>query len=329
MKDELKTNVNKLFEIIELYMDKFTNDPDNINLFKLLCLDLSPCLQTKIIQVFKYYFANNKINNEIKAKVFDNLVQNNFFDIFEYVLSISLLDVRAELISLLKIISTEYKTEIENYANKKYFKLNNFFAFVKKNLLPINLQVEIDLSKQNNEIKTRNTLNLNSKEINFIDDNITTERKSVCQNTNKNILSLVQHKLNEKSKNISRNFLINYFNNKIYEQDIDSMWQILNNWLLEKPEMSLNNSFTLQINSIVLTFCIEFVSKSTPFYIDTLLIILYSFLRNESIINRDELYTNKSFYPWLVETIYYFYDEDNWKYFNDKDIIELILQHSI
>ena len=84
------------------------------------------------------------------------------------------------------------------------------------------------------------------------------------------------------------------------------MWQILNNWLLEKPDNNINKSFGLQINPNVLTFCIEFVSKSTPFYIDTLLIILYSFLRNESIINRDELYSNKTFYPWLIETIYYF-----------------------
>ena len=329
MKPEMKTKVNKLFETIQLYMDTLPNDPDNINLFKLLSLDLSPCLQTKIIQVFKYYFENKKINNEIKAKVFDNLVRNNFFDIFEYVISISLMDVRSELIDLLKIILTEYKTEIENYANEKYFELENFFVFVRKNLLPIDLLVEIDLTgRDDNQIKSRNTINLSSKEINIINDQTPKERKSVGQN--KKCLSLVQHKLNEKSKKYtSRNFLINYFNNKIYEKDIDSMWQILNNWLLEKPDNNINKSFGLQINPNVLTFCIEFVSKSTPFYIDTLLIILYSFLRNESIINRDELYSNKTFYPWLIETIYYFYDKDNWIYFNDKDIIELILKHSV
>ena len=338
MKPEMKTKINKLFETIQLYMDKLPNDPDNINIFKLLSLDLSPCLQTKIIQAYKHYFLNKKINNEIKTKVFENLVTNNFFDIFEYVLSISLMDVRAELIDLLRNISTEYKIEIENYASEKKFKLSNFFDFVRKNLIPINLQVEIDLSKkENKEIKTRNSLNINSKE-NELDIKINSdesiERKSVVQDNK--LLSLVQHKLNsnlEEGKKIQKNFLINYFNNKIYEKDIESMWKTLNNWLLERPEIDLNKFLnqipTLQINPTVLTFCIEFVSKSTPFYIDTLLMMLYSFLRNELIINRDELHTNKTFYPWLIETIYYFYDKDNWIFFNDKDIIELILQHSI
>ena len=328
MKPEMKTKINKLFETIQLYMDNIPNDPDNINLFKLLSLDLSPCLQTKIIQVYKHYFLNEKINNEIKSKVFENLVTNNFFDIFEYVLSISLMDVRVELIELLRNISKEYKMEIENYANKKSFNLSNFFSFVRKNLLPINLQVEIDLSKkESNEIKTRNSLNINLKE-NELDINLNSnesiERKSVVQNNK--LLSLVQHKLNsnlEEGKNIQKNFLINYFNNNIYEKDIESMWKTLNNWLLE------NQIPTLQINPTVLTFCIEFVTKSTPSYIYKLLTILYSCLRNESIINRDELYINKNFYPWLIETIYYFKDKDNWIYFNDKDIIDLINQHSI
>ena len=335
MKPEMKTKINKLFETIQIYMDKLPNDPEIINLFKLLSLDLSPCLQTKIIQVYKYYFENKKINNEIKSKVFDNLVKNNFFDIFEYALSISLLDVRIELIDLLKILNTEYKIEIENYSKKKYFKLSNFLDFIGKNLLPIDLQVEIDVSKDNSEIKTRNTIGLsNEKELEInVNENNQNERKSVGQNNK--FLSLVQYKLNSnlKEEKLSRNLLINYFNNEIYEKDINSMWKILNNWLIDKPKININKLYkqipTLQINSHAVTFCIEFVSKSTPSYIDTLLIILYSFLKNESIINRDVLYTNKSFYPWLIETIYYFYDKDNWIYFNNKDIIELILQHSI
>lgn len=76
--------------------------------------------------------------------------------------------------------------------------------------------------------------------------------------------------------------MIDYFNNKIYEKDVESMWKILNDWLIERPPVTVLNKLlkqelTLQINPYVITFCIEFVSKSTPFYIDTLLIILYSF----------------------------------------------------
>ena len=338
MKPEMNTKINKLFETIKLYMDKLPNDPDTVNLFKLLSLDLSPCLQIKIIQAYKHYLGNKKIPKEIKSKVFETLIRNNFFDIFEYVLSISLLDVRVELIYLLKIISNEYKIEIDNYSNKKYFKINNFMDFVGKNLLPVNLKVEIDLNKiDDNNIKSRNTMKINIKEneLNLIKEKESKKRKSVCQN---NYVSLVQYKLNnleeeKKENNISKHLLIDFFNNKIYEKDVESMWKILNDWLIEKPSTTLNKILkketTLHINSYVIGFCIEFVSKSTPFYIDTLLIILYSFLRNEAIINRDILYTNKSFYPWLIETIFYFYDNENSNNFKEKDIIELIQKHSI
>ena len=50
------------------------------------------------------------------------------------------------------------------------------------------------------------------------------------------------------------------------------MWEVLNNWLIEKPQINIGKLLkqlpTLQINSNVITLCIEFVSKSTPFYIE-------------------------------------------------------------
>ena len=343
MKPEMKTKINKLFETIKLYMDKLPNDPDTVNLFKLLSLDLSPCLQIKIIQAYIHYFSNKKIHNDIKSKVFDNLLRNNFFDIFEYVLSISLLDVRIELIDLLKIIYTDYKIDIENYSNKKYLKIGNFMDFVGKNLLPTNLEVEIDLNKTDedkNEVKIRNTMRLNIKDKEK-ENGMTLEPKEVHRRSfSKKYISLVQYKLNnaqndkKDEKKVTKHLLIDYFNNKIYEKDVESMWKILNDWLIERPPVTVLNKLlkqelTLQINPYVITFCIEFVSKSTPFYIDTLLIILYSFLRNDSIINRDILYTNESFYPWLIETIYFFYDEKNGDYFKETDIVDLIKQHSI
>ena len=109
-----------------------------------------------------------------------------------------------------------------------------------------------------------------------------------------NYLSLLNHKINENTEEkletkISRDFLINYFNNKIYENDISSMWEVLNNWLIEKPQINTDKFLkqlpTLQINSNVITLCIEFVYKSTPFYIDTLLFILYSFFIYYLIFN--------------------------------------------
>jgi hypothetical protein len=112
------------------------------------------------------------------------------------------------------------------------------------------------------------------------------------------------------------------------------MWKVLNEWLIENNTKtddfnSLNQMPLLKLNSYVMTLCINFVSKLNPFYIDSLLIIVYSFLKNSSIINKEDLYNNETLFPWIIETIFFFYDKKNWEYFKDMEIIQLILQHSI
>ena len=62
-------------------MNNLSNECETVSLFKLLSLDLSPCLQSKIIEVYKNYFINIKINNDYKIKVLGDLVTNHFFDI--------------------------------------------------------------------------------------------------------------------------------------------------------------------------------------------------------------------------------------------------------
>jgi hypothetical protein len=142
MKPDMNTKINKLFETIQLYLEKFNNEEDNVNLFKLLCLDLSPCLQIKIIDAYKKFFKKNRKDSEFKSKVLVNLLEkNNLFDIYEYVLSISLLDVKIELVELLRLLMKEYNKEIDNYCAKKHYKISQFFRFVGYHLLPIDLKV--------------------------------------------------------------------------------------------------------------------------------------------------------------------------------------------
>ena len=141
MNPDMNTKVGKLFETIQLYVNQLSNEADTINLFKLLALDLSPCLQKKIIIVYQYFFDNHKISEEVKEKAFDNLIKNQFFEIFEYVISISLLDVRIELIELLRIISIEFKQKIE-----KYIEENNLIImdFIGEFLLPDDLKTNLE-----------------------------------------------------------------------------------------------------------------------------------------------------------------------------------------
>ena len=319
MKPDMNTKINKLFETIQLYLEKFNNEEDNVNLFKLLCLDLSPCLQIKIIDAYKKFFKKNRKDSEFKSKVLVNLLEkNNLFDIYEYVLSISLLDVKIELVELLRLLMKEYNKEIDNYCAKKHYKISQFFRFVGYHLLPIDLKVEFNNHKIDN----------NKGE----EDEIIHEIKEEENNPPKNIIP--KDYIYNFSKNKSNNLLSNYFNNKIYEKDIESMWKVLNEWLIENNTKtddfnSLNQMPLLKLNSYVMTLCINFVSKLNPFYIDSLLIIVYSFLKNSSIINKEDLYNNETLFPWIIETIFFFYDKKNWEYFKDMEIIQLILQHSI
>ena len=53
MDPDMNIKVGKLFETIQLYVNNLSNESDTINLFKLLSLDLSPCLQKKIILILR------------------------------------------------------------------------------------------------------------------------------------------------------------------------------------------------------------------------------------------------------------------------------------
>ena len=144
MNPEMNEKTGKLFDIIQLYIDKLDPDEEEINLFKLLSLDLSPCLQKKIILAYNSHFANTSISKEVKIKTVKNLVNNNFFDIFEYVLSISLLDIRNELLNLLATLIKDYNSVL---TSKIPTYMKTIFDFIADNLLPEQLIVETKNSK--------------------------------------------------------------------------------------------------------------------------------------------------------------------------------------
>ena len=139
MNPEMNEKVGKLFDIIQLYINKLDPDEEEVNLFKLLSLDLSPCLQKKIIKTYILHFFNNSLSKAVKIKTVKNLVNNDFFDIFEYVLSISLLDVRIELLNLLDILLKDYNNVL---TSKIPTYMKTIFDFIADNLLPEQLIVE-------------------------------------------------------------------------------------------------------------------------------------------------------------------------------------------
>ena len=279
LEPDMNVRVGKLFEIIQLFIDNESKEDETANLFKLLSLDISPCLQKKIIATYQKYFDNRKISNENKEKALEILLYNNFFEIFEYCLSISLFDVRIQLIELLRIIHNGFKKKIDNYIDKNSL----IIKYIGEYILPDNLKVTLE--NKNNEMGN----------------------------------------------------LIDYFNKDIYKSDINLMYDVMNNWiiyniLVSKKEGNVKKYENYsEANPTAINIFIYFVSKISPFYIDCLLILLFSIVSNTTINNNKTFLNNDYFYKWLFEIIFFFNNKENEKLIeeNEKNYIELIKAHSI
>ena len=279
MNPDMNSKVGKLFETIQFYVDYLSNESDTIYLFKLLTLDLSPCLQKKIIITYKNLFKNHKIEKANKDKALHNLIKNNFIEIFEYVLSVSLLDVRIQLIELLNIISIDYKYEFEKSIKDKK---SIIMYYVGQYILPDNLKI------------------------------MTNEDKKIIP-------------------------LYTFFNKEIYNNDISLLWNALYNWISYKSIIPIKvknekkmESCLLANQSVIYIF-INFVSKLSPYYIASLLILLLSLIKNDIICNKNTFLNNDYFYKWLLEITFYFYNRHNEKFIEEKEKvnIELIKNHSM
>ena len=74
LEPDMNIKVGKLFEIIQLFVDNLSHENETANLFKLLSLDISPCLQKKVITTYQKYFDNRKINHIDKEKALNILL---------------------------------------------------------------------------------------------------------------------------------------------------------------------------------------------------------------------------------------------------------------
>ena len=323
MKPEMNEKVSKLFEIIQLFINFSEQNQENLNLFRLLSLDLSPCLQKKIINVYISYFSNNIISEESKLITLDNLLKNNYFDLSEYVLSISLLDVRIEIMKLFKIFMEKYLTNLEKYLKINSINFSTILNFISNNLIPNKLFVELEKNKNNSN-------NLNK--INDVDE----KNNIFTGNNNLNILPLT-----------------NFLNKKEYNEYLNIFWNLLASWItLElKPEMKKNSNLpkldtiisntkknvddinlkknkTIKIHYYALNFCIDFTTKSSSFFIHEFLLKLVSIMKNDKI-DRYVFFGSRRFFPWLIDTIFFYYNIENKKKIDDQMYINEIQTQSL
>ena len=258
----------------------------------------------KIIQLYINYFDNKKIEANTKLKAFDILAKKNFVELIEYVLSISLLDVRIDILTLFKIIfdNIELKNKLQKYMEIEINGMKHFYTFISENLLPEQLYAEIPVNKNNN----------NSEE-NKLDN-------------------ILINSLKVKDKKHELVPLENYFNKNLYDKAVNNIWDFLLKWILNKIPASPNSSKikdTSKIHNFVIDFCISFVSKSPFNYIDLFILTIVSYFKDESISNRDILYTNKNLYPWLLETIFCFHNSEIDNHIYKKEDILSIQKNSI
>ena len=303
MYPEMNAKVGKLFQIIQLYIDKVIEDNQIGNIFKLLALDLSPCLQKKILNLYISHFSNNKISQENKEKTLDNLLKNKYIELSEYALKVSLLDIRIDIFKLFNLLIGTYLSKFREYLKINSIEISQMLYYYEYNILPDKLIIEYNNSKDLDSSERNNSLSINE-----IKNNTT---------------------INEELLNIDKKYihLIDYFNKEEYKKDIKLFWSLL--CFSFKDEIYKDNKKLFIINPFIFKLSMDFVSRVNIFYVEEFLILLLSSLKDQSISNSNIFYKDKLFFPWLIDTIFYFYNNENCNLMNDKDIVKSIQSISL
>ena len=306
MNPEMNYKVGKLFQIIQLYIDEVNDENNQVeDIFKLLSLDLSPCLQKKIINLYITHFQNHDIPEERKEKTFNNLLKNKYIELSEYVLKISLLDIRIAIFKLFKIFMTKYKNKFQEYFKNSSIDISQIICFYGFNILPDKLIIEIDSVESENKnkyipikkIRRENTIN--------------------------------EELLNKNKKYIH---LFDLFNKEEYQKEIELFWTLLNSsFKYEQNIIEKKNPKNRRyiINPFIFNFSLDFVSKVSVSYLEQFLVLIISTLKDESIVNRNIFFSDNIFFPWLIDTVFYCYNNENIELIKDKDLVKSIQKISI
>ena len=318
MNPQMGDKINKLFDIIQIYIDKLEIDDESINIYKLLILDISPCLQKEIIQVYIKHFSNNEISQEKKKNTVNNLLKNDYIEITEYALSISLLDIRIQILKLFKVIISDYNEIFMDKIKASNINLEDVLNFIRDNLLPNKLLVETDCLKSKDDKDKESIKNYYIDDNDNLDNNI---RKANTE-TEINIKSDNFRVLSEKSMILTNSaYLVKYINKDIYDDQINSLFNFLvNDWLTKYIEKEK------KINAFIIDFCIWLVCELSPDYLNSFSNILTIGFENNDIEKEKLLLQNKNIFPWLIETIFLFNDSENIKKYDKDKITELQTQ---
>ena len=191
---DLSTYINPLSTIIiHIIQHNITqNQNDYIQLLTLLSFDVSPCLQKFLITTFTTFI--NKEDTSLTPFQLENMkklfIDNSIKDVLLFVLTVSLPDVRVELIHLIIILTDKFPILFDN-KSKLFIKDNILAGIIKPNYAVKELK-ETNTNTTSTINSNRNsTSNNNSKEylpsdnISIISRNSTESMTNVIENLRK------------------------------------------------------------------------------------------------------------------------------------------------
>ena len=289
MKPEINSMLDKFFGIIYLYVEQISNEEEISDFYKLLLMDLYPCLQKRIISVFYNYFSDLKIPINNKRKMLDNLLKNNMLEISEYILMISLLDVRIELLKIFHIIHNN-KVLLELYS--KYI---------------------TNIRGENSKIIIHNF---------FVDNSLPDKLKINNGKDNIDLINYFNMDIYEEDLKTFWGYLSQWLTYKSDKKQNLSKSQKSEN----KPK-NIDSDFF--ISETTLDYSLYFVSKTEEKFINDFISIFFSFFKDETIKNRIIIYENEHIYLWIIQTIFYFYNKENEDNIQNKTIFENIRNRSV
>lgn len=205
----------------------YNENPDDFRqLIILLIFDLSPCLQKIIIIILISYLKNKDKKIENKRKIIGYLLNYNLFDILQYVYNTALIDVRCEIINLLKELT---KSVFSDFIKIKIHLDQKFIPFLKDCLLPNYLSINLNTNKEKIEEK---------KDIDVVDLNIK-----------------IQVNEEVKQENLEK-----YLNKEKLQYHIEVLYNNLIFWMLDKSNDN-SSEFIDDKDNIVNPYVIDFVKN--------------------------------------------------------------------
>ena len=208
IKDEFKGNktvmnppMNKKLKSIENIMNVIINaqEPEKVfSLFKLLTLDLSPCLTEFILNIFLKAFQKQTQDNKWKDNFINILIDNKFETIISNTLAHSLPEIN---LSLLKLM---FEINFRLYKMNKYDKFKSLEKVIKQTLLP---QDNFYSREIKNKLPICNSINLNA--LKTIQKNEKDKKPNPIKFTNQSAFKKEENKKKEKEKEKKNNTINN------------------------------------------------------------------------------------------------------------------------